>query len=414
MKPIIEVHAISKRYTLHANRANYRTLRESIVSCFLGKASNKEFWALKDIIFVVQPGEAIGIIGENGAGKTTLLKILSRIVPPTMGKAIVRGSVSSLLEVGTGFHPELTGLENIFLNGSILGLSQKEIKKQFDNILAFAEIEDFVNSPLKHYSTGMWARLAFSVAAHLNSEILLIDEVLSIGDSEFQQKSLAKMHNIIKQGRTILFVSHNMAAVRQFCSKCILLSQGVIKKIGNPDEVIETYLSKQLSLNQGLIDLTNYTQRQGNQKVRLTRIELRNQEDKITATFDLMDDLHIHLFIEPSERIRKVKVTVDIRQADGNPVCNIFDSDSGFSLRDISIETHVSLTIKDLRFYPGKYIIGVEIESEIFSHKADLYDYIPICISFNMINHLVCDRSLRRCDGLLYLTPQWQVHEPKT
>jgi lipopolysaccharide transport system ATP-binding protein len=411
MKPIIEVHAVSKKYMLHANRANYHTLRESIISCFSNTEKHKELWALKDISFVAEAGEAIGIIGENGAGKTTLLKILSRIVPPTKGKAIVRGKVSSLLEVGTGFHPELTGLENIYLNGSILGLSHKEIEKHLDSILAFAEIKDFINTPLKHYSTGMWARLAFSIAAHLSSEILLIDEVLSVGDSEFQQKSIGRMHNILNQGRTVLFVSHNMAAVRKLCNKCILLSQGEIKKIGSPDEIIETYLSKQISVNQGSIDLTNYTQRQGNQKVRLTRIELRNQEDKITATFDLMDDLHIHLFIEPSERIRKVKVTVDIREADGNRVCNIFDSDSGFSLRDISIETHVSLTIKDLRFYPGKYIIGVEIESEIFSHKADLYDYIPICISFNMINHLVCDRLLRRCDGLLYLTPEWHVHE---
>ncbi|MBF0548723.1 MAG: ABC transporter ATP-binding protein [Candidatus Riflebacteria bacterium] len=411
MKPIIEAHGISKKYCINNARSTYKTFRESVSSFFKFSQDRSEFWALKDISFSAMPGESIGIIGKNGVGKTTLLKILSRITPPTNGNAVIRGRVASLLEVGTGFHPELTGFENIFLNGSILGLSSREIKERLEDILAFAEIGNFLETPMKHYSTGMWARLAFSVAAHLEAEILLIDEVLSVGDSEFQLKSQGKMKSISEQGRTVLFVSHNMASIRKFCNKCILLNEGVIEKLGKPDEVIETYLAHKLSREVGFMEFNSENPEEKNKKVKIRRIELRNQESKITSNFNLKDDLYIHLYLEPHEKIRKVKIVVGISESDGNTVCTIFDSDSEFGLMDISKDSHVSLLIKDLRFYPGKYSISIELLSEIFHWKFEEYDVLEPPISFNMINNLVFNRILTRKDGLLYLTPEWKIHD---
>jgi homopolymeric O-antigen transport system ATP-binding protein len=205
---------------------------------------HEEFWALRDVSLEVQQGEVMGIVGRNGAGKTTLLKVLSRITEPTVGTAVIKGRVASLLEVGTGFHPELTGRENTFLNGAILGMTKYEIRKKFDEIVAFAEVEKFIDTPVKHYSSGMYVRLAFAVAAHLNSEILMVDEVLAVGDAEFQKKCLGKMKTVSEGGRTVLFVSHNLGAVSRLCTKAILLDEGRIETIDNPANTIRTYLSR--------------------------------------------------------------------------------------------------------------------------------------------------------------------------
>jgi len=231
MPPIIDIQNLGKQYKL-AIAQPYLALRDVIGNSVKNllrsdKKAKEKFWALQDISLAVQPGERMGIIGRNGAGKSTLLKIISRITPPTTGKAIIRGRVGSLLEVGTGFHPELTGRENIFLNGSILGLKKTEITRQFDAIVDFSGVERFIDTPLKHYSSGMQLRLAFSVAAHLDPEILLIDEVLAVGDLEFQKKCLGKMEEVSKKdGRTILFVSHNMDSIRKFCPTTILMDSG--------------------------------------------------------------------------------------------------------------------------------------------------------------------------------------------
>jgi lipopolysaccharide transport system ATP-binding protein len=208
----------------------------------VGVSSTEDFWALKDVSFEIQPGEVVGIIGRNGAGKSTLLKVLSRITEPTAGRITLRGRVASLLEVGTGFHPELTGRENIFLNGAILGMSRAEIKRKFDEIVAFAEVEKFLDTPVKRYSSGMYVRLAFAVAAHLEPEILIVDEVLAVGDAEFQKKCLGKMESVSRgEGRTVLFVSHNMAAVRQLCTKGIVLRSGRVEFLGSANSAIESY-----------------------------------------------------------------------------------------------------------------------------------------------------------------------------
>ena len=251
MSITIKAENISKKYLLrHESQAKYNSLRESISNKFSTIFSNTKaetselFWALKDINFEINQGDRVGIIGRNGAGKSTLLKILSRITEPTTGKITIKGRVASLLEVGTGFHPELSGRENIFLNGSILGMSRMEIKKKFDEIVAFAEIEKFLDTPVKRYSSGMYVRLAFAVAAHLEPEILIVDEVLAVGDAQFQKKCLGKMQDVSNDGgRTVLFVSHNMSAVQKLCKKGLLLHNGNIIESGDITQVSSTYLT---------------------------------------------------------------------------------------------------------------------------------------------------------------------------
>ena len=259
MDTVIKVENLSKKYIIgHQVKEPYQTLRDTVarksreagkwlLHPFLSSSSQsfsgtEEFWALKDVSFEVQQGDRLGIIGRNGAGKSTLLKILSRITEPTKGRISIKGRVASLLEVGTGFHPELTGRENIFLNGAILGMGKAEIKKKFDEIVAFAEVEKFLDTPVKHYSSGMYVRLAFAVAAHLEPEILIIDEVLAVGDLQFQKKCLGKMEEVGKEGRTVLFVSHNMATISALCNKGMLFDKGNITSLDSVEETISNYM----------------------------------------------------------------------------------------------------------------------------------------------------------------------------
>ena len=252
MRPIIKVEHLSKQYRIGALPAGYVTFRETVATTLTttlkrvggagSKSVNQKIWALKDINFVVEPGEIVGLIGHNGAGKSTLLKILSRIVQPTTGRFELYGRVGSLLEVGTGFHPDLSGRDNVFLNGAILGMKRSVIEERFDQIIAFSEIEEFIDTPVKWYSSGMYMRLAFSVAVHMDTEILFVDEVLAVGDVAFQQKCLKKIQAIMQEGRTIIFVSHSMAAVAQLCKRVILIDRGHIVHDGPSEEVISEYL----------------------------------------------------------------------------------------------------------------------------------------------------------------------------
>lgn len=251
MKPIIKVDNVSKQYRIGVQQESYATLRDVLTRAIRAplkwarrgeQADAEVFWALKDISFEVQPGQVVGIIGRNGAGKSTLLKVLARITEPTHGRITLYGRVGSLLEIGTGFHPELTGKENIYLSGAILGMKREEIKRKFDEIVSFAEIEKFIATPVKRYSSGMYMRLAFAVAAHLEPEILLVDEVLAVGDASFQKKCLGKMSEVAKHGRTVLFVSHNMTAINQLCSRAVLLADGHVARIGETSELVAEYL----------------------------------------------------------------------------------------------------------------------------------------------------------------------------
>jgi lipopolysaccharide transport system ATP-binding protein len=251
MRPIIRVEHLSKQYRTGALPAGYVTFRETVATAVTtvlkrvggeGRRANQKIWALKDISFEVQPGEVLGLIGHNGAGKSTLLKILSRVVQPTTGRFELYGRVGSLLEVGTGFHPELTGRDNVFLNGAILGMKRAMIERRFDEIVSFSGIEEFIETPVKWYSTGMYLRLAFSVAAHMDTEILFIDEVLAVGDVSFQQKCMEKIEAIMNEGRTVIFVSHNMPAITHLCKRVIWINRGRMMHDGPAHEVIETYL----------------------------------------------------------------------------------------------------------------------------------------------------------------------------
>lgn len=244
MKPILEIQHVSKRFVLNSAQQPYLSLRDSLTGMFRPSAKKEDFWALDDVSLDIYEGDTVGIIGKNGAGKSTLLKILSRITPPTSGKIVSRGRIASLLEVGTGFHPELTGRENVYMNGSILGMRRREIDRNFDAIIDFAGIERFVDTPLKHYSSGMQLRLAFAVAAFLENEILIIDEVLAVGDAEFQKKCMTKMGDISQSGRTILFVSHNMAAIESLCKKGALLEKGKLITSGAIGPVVSEYASR--------------------------------------------------------------------------------------------------------------------------------------------------------------------------
>jgi lipopolysaccharide transport system ATP-binding protein len=251
MQPIIEVENLGKRYYLGPREAVAPTLREALTRAVKTTAqrfsrredqADQAVWALSSVSFQVSPGEVVGVIGRNGAGKSTLLKILSRITRPTRGKVDLYGRVGSLLEVGTGFHPDLTGRENIYLNGAILGMKREEINRKFDEIVAFAEVDRFLDTPVKRYSSGMYLRLAFAIAAHLEPEILLLDEVLTVGDALFQKKCLGKMKEVGREGRTVLFVSHNLASVQQLCERVLFIRAGVLHEDGKPETVIATYL----------------------------------------------------------------------------------------------------------------------------------------------------------------------------
>src|ERR1043166_297898 len=248
MKSIVRVENVSKQYRLGPRRVAYETLRESLAEAVRapfrrnGAKSRETIWALKDVSFEIAAGEIVGVIGSNGAGKSTLLKILARITEPTTGRVELYGRLASLLEVGTGFHPELTGRENIYLNGAVLGMRKAEIDQRFDEIVAFAELDKFLDTPVKHYSSGMYMRLAFAVASHLQPEILLVDEVLAVGDAAFQKKCLGKMGEVASHGRTVVFVSHNLTAVRSLCRRALWLDHGRIVGSGNTEQVVLSYL----------------------------------------------------------------------------------------------------------------------------------------------------------------------------
>lgn len=305
---VIEVRNVSKRYRIGERLAPYKTFRDILGDLFKFKLpfniktptlkpTSQHIWALKDISFEVKRGEIVGIIGRNGAGKTTLLKILSRITPPTQGKAIIKGRVGSLLEVGTGFHSELTGRENTYLNGAILGMKKCEIDRGFDEIVGFAEIEKFIDTPVKFYSSGMWVRLAFAIAAQLKPEILLVDEVLAVGDYAFQKKCLGKMGDVAREGRTILFVSHNMPAIRSLCSRAILLKEGIKAMEGSPEEVIASYLLERAQ-NPGIRLWNDLNSAPGNDVAKLRAVRIMQPDKNITGDVFINQPIIIEMEFE--------------------------------------------------------------------------------------------------------------------
>ena len=300
MNRIISVQGIGKQYEIGGPSAGYSTFRETLVDLarkpfrILGFNTNQKFWALKDVNFEIGPGEIVGIIGRNGAGKSTLLKILSRVTEPTLGRVELYGRVGSLLEVGTGFHPELTGRENIFLNGSILGMARHEIAAKFDEIVAFGEIGKFIDTPVKRYSSGMYVRLAFAVAAHLQPEILMIDEVLAVGDAQFQKKCLDKMRDVSQHGRTVLFVSHNMHAVTRLCDRVILLEGGRIVADGIVHNVVSKYLQSGLGTT-AVREWVDVQSAPGNEITKLRSVRVRTEDGRVSDVIDIRCPVRIEM-----------------------------------------------------------------------------------------------------------------------
>ena len=352
MQPAIHIQNLGKQYKLEGSQ-RYLALRDVVASGFRNLFSRNHpdtnlFWALRDINVEIGEGERIGIIGRNGAGKSTLLKIISRVTPPTTGTVLIRGIVSSLLEIGTGFHPELSGRENIYLNGSILGLKKKQIEKQIDSIIQFSGIETFIDMPLKHYSTGMQLRLAFSVAAHLEPDILLIDEVLAVGDVEFQRKCISKMEEVSKQhGRTILFVSHQLNSISKLCTKGLWIDKGNLKFFGSVEEAIEKYLTSVRSANTEI----SYTRPQTDKNAFFKYVELAD------TSIGIGENLHVRIKIDNKYANRPLSLNINIRDEYGELVSHILNEDAGFSTADIKSDT-IIVTLKDLNMLPGRYYLS--------------------------------------------------------
>ena len=351
MKPIIEIKNVGKSYTL-GEAQKYYALRDVMVGLFRRKFTKKDFWALEDVSLDVAHGETVGVIGRNGAGKSTLLKILSRITPPTTGHITMRGRTASLLEVGTGFNPELTGRENIYLNGAVLGMSRAEINKKFDEIVAFSEISQFLDTPAKRYSSGMYVRLAFAVAAHLEPEILIVDEVLAVGDVAFQQKCLGKMSDVAHSGRTVLFVSHNMGAVKRLCRRCVWLDKGQVRMVGETEEVVAKYLGECMEAQ-----AVNSYPEDPSKKVQIRKIAILDKDGVPCTDVDVSRNFFIEVEYDVREDIQK-----------RNYVClTLRDSSDGILLQSFDLDSNEGYYETRGR---GKYRVVFEFPADVFNQQS--------------------------------------------
>jgi lipopolysaccharide transport system ATP-binding protein len=365
MSPAISIDGISKLYHLGGGRDGYRTLRETLSDALsrLGrrattsKPGGDELWALHDVSFDIESGQVIGVIGRNGAGKSTLLKVLSHITEPTTGKVTLRGRVGSLLEVGTGFHHELTGRENIYLNGAILGMSRQEIRRKFDAIVTFAEIEQFLDTPVKRYSSGMFVKLAFAVASHLEPEILIVDEVLAVGDTTFQKKCLGKMDEVSRSGRTILFVSHNMATVMHLCNKVAVLEKGKLAFLGDTLTGIGYYNQNCSGSTGGGVDLTNHPRRRPGCKPVLGSVSLRNSEGRETDQIVCGEAISLELRIHPDSATSQPHFAVGVDDTLGSRLFTVATYLSDSDTRSTGRSTHAVCRVDQLPLTPGRYAL---------------------------------------------------------
>jgi len=395
-----QVESLGKRYRIGGPSESYGTLRETMASMARRPAralrkgrihqNREEFWALKDVSFDLRQGEVLGIIGRNGAGKSTLLKILSRVTRPTAGRAAVNGRIGSLLEVGTGFHPELSGRENIYLNAAILGMKRREVRARFDEIVEFAEISAFLDTPVKRYSSGMYTRLAFAVAAHLEPQILIVDEVLAVGDASFQEKCLGKMRGISKdEGRTILFVSHNMDAIQRLCSRCILLDRGTIVAAGDCRTTIERYLSvaRQRGRPDEWIDLTSHTGRAGSGEARFVAVKFRSDQCSVDFQPYPSGPLDVSMLIESDVARTVGSLSITITDQSGTKLIN-----ADTVLRNLSIDlqpglNEVRMRIQEVNLNPGTYRLGLWLADPIRVHFSDVpFDYVESTFEFEVVS----------------------------
>jgi lipopolysaccharide transport system ATP-binding protein len=391
MKPAIKIEHISKRYRIGGLHPGYMTFREmlgGVLSAPFRKLKNgnghQTLWALTDVNLQIGEGELVGIIGHNGAGKSTLLKILSRVTKPTRGEVELFGRIGSLLEVGTGFHPDLTGRENIFLSGAILGMRRAEIERKFDEIVAFSELEKFIETSVKWYSSGMYVRLAFSVAAHLEPEILMMDEVLAVGDAAFQQKCLDKMHDIRQQGRTILFVSHDMTAITRLCKRVILLENGRVAGDGEPRDVVNHYLSSSFKTGASR-EWTDSAGAPGDEVVRLRRVRVRNEKGETIAVVDIRKSFGIELTYEVLQEGHALVPVIEFYNDEGTELFSTHDTNSEWRRHERPRATYTSTV-----WVPGNLLAEGSLigHASIMSHfpSTILHAYERNAVAFQVVD----------------------------
>ncbi len=380
----IATHGLGKRYRLGAQGNALFT--ERLGGTLRGKRrvrDDTEFWALRDVTLEIPAGQVAGVIGPNGAGKSTFLKIISRIVHPTEGRAQVRGRVGTLLEVGTGFHPELSGRENVFLNGAVLGMRRREIVSKYDEIVEFAGVQRFLETPVKRYSSGMYVRLAFAVAAHLEPEILLVDEVLAVGDLEFQRKCLGKMRDVASHGRTVLFVSHNLGAVRRLCDRAVLIREGTVVADGDPGSVISGYVGDALAEQQGAtIDVPDDAPRIGSAEAKLRRVSLTSMDGEPLASVHLDQRFRVAVEFDVAEQMDDAVVEVGIAGADGDRAVTLTNVDREGEPFQLAPGSRLVSAEVDVCLLPGEYLLDVGI------HFRDgrTADYVQAVGRFTALN----------------------------
>jgi lipopolysaccharide transport system ATP-binding protein len=417
----IRVEKLSKKYRIGTKQEGYRTLRDTLADAVMSpfrratkllrgqaygaSALDETIWALKDVSFEIKRGEVVGIIGRNGAGKTTLLKILSRITEPTEGEAEIHGRVGSLLEVGTGFHPELTGRENIYLNGAILGMKKTEIEQKFDEIVGFAEVERFIDTPVKHYSSGMYVRLAFAVAAHLEPDILLVDEVLAVGDMAFQKKCLGRMGKVASEGKTVLFVSHNMGAISELCDKSILLSQGRIRFEGETKRVLEEYLA--VDSKEGRVELQDWSlDRQGQGPMRILHLSIQDTSGRVQSQFKYGEEITFNIGVRGSPTSVCI-VGVSIRDPFGHLILHLNNTDDATEVVLPAHESEISVVLPHNILNDGTYYATVWLGDGLNM----LHDRVGNCLSFMVESSTEGNiRSL----GSVRVPARWRVSSSQT
>jgi lipopolysaccharide transport system ATP-binding protein len=417
--PIIEIESLGKKYQIGANREKYLSIRDQLAETAHGflrrfKAkhhhipSTEDFWALKDVSFSVKQGEAVGIIGRNGAGKSTLLKVLSQITPPSEGKFTCRGRIASLLEVGTGFHPELTGRENIYLNGAILGMTRAEIRRNFDEIVAFAEIDKFLDTPVKRYSSGMYVRLAFAVAAHLEPEILVIDEVLAVGDVRFQVKCIGKMGEVSKSGRTVLFVSHNMGTVLQLCGRGVVLTNGRVTFNGTADAAVARYMEQPLSHSGTmLVDSLRQLADKKPKDARFVRVTLLSGNGTIADTFHMGETMTIKLDIAFERPVVAAVLSFIVRTAAGGNIYHCVSRDAQFLAISPHGDVSIAVTFPRIMLYPGSYVID---DVWLATADGEQLDYVRDVLGFYIDEGgSSIFRRLAREKAVVHEVPTWKI-----
>ncbi|HWA86501.1 MAG TPA: polysaccharide ABC transporter ATP-binding protein [Opitutus sp.] len=407
----VRAENLGKRYRLRhvTGGARYRTLRDDLAGLparWFGKqrdAATEDFWALRDVSFTLKQGEVLGIVGRNGAGKSTLLKILGRITDPSAGGVDIFGRVGSLLEVGTGFHPELTGRENIFLSGAMLGMRRHEVRRRFDEIVAFAEVEKFLDTPCKHYSSGMFLRLGFAVAAHLDAEILLVDEVLAVGDAMFQKKCLGKMRDVGHSGRAILFVSHNTGAVTSLCTRAILIAGGKLAADGPAEAVVSRYMAE-LSASADDDYVADAAPRG---PAGIAAIHLRTVGGEKRNTFPMSEPMVVACeFVLARESA--FTFSVQVKESNFSPVFHFTSGDAGFALPRGPGRYAVDITLPALQLYPGQYLLRLALTDAESGFQTDV-DGIGFWIEQDFA---ICARPLPRQAGLIFGRAGWALREP--